>query len=117
MRVEQALKHGFIQLGIMQIAFQFMPTSANCDVGTERTITFLPNICPKAVAQSKLKDFQEGEMRLGKACRLRKGETWKRNERTKSKRLAFHFDFNNRITCYESKSGREKSGNSGHGRI
>jgi protease I len=25
------------------------------------------------VAQSKLKDFQEGEMRLGKACRLRKG--------------------------------------------
>jgi len=46
-----------------------------------------------ALAQFKLKDFQEGQTVIEKACGLRTGKPRNETSQIKSKRLAFCFDF------------------------
>jgi hypothetical protein len=53
------------------------------------------------LAQSKLKDFREGETAIGKSSWVTKWETKKQNEPDQIKKSRLPFRFFNRINYYE----------------
>jgi hypothetical protein len=79
-RSDSTSSYSFAALATMQIAFPFPTFSASCKTESRANREILANTPKKALAQSKLKDFQEGETVIRKSLWATKRETQKRSE-------------------------------------